>query len=123
MNLERESETSASWRRVAPILVGGMDRNFTLRVHLLSVIAALEGVVDGTFHSLLQLDIGLGSGQDFTHSSNALLQQCLYGGRNLQPVNEYECRDILTVVGNFGQPALEVAVIGLEYVACLILIM
>ena len=37
--------------------------------------------------------------------------------RNLQPDDEYECRDILTVVKNFGQLALEVANIGLKAVA------
>ena len=37
--------------------------------------------------------------------------------RNLQPADECECRDILTIVGNFDQLALEVTYVGLEAVA------
>ena len=37
--------------------------------------------------------------------------------RYLQPVDECECRDILTVVGNLGQLPLEVADVGLEVIA------
>ena len=38
------------------------------------------------------------------------------GVRNLQSVNECECRDILTTVENFGQLALEETDVGLETV-------
>ena len=75
----------------------------------LPVIAALEGVVGGTLHSFLQLDVRLGSTQDFTHPSNVMLQQIfIQGVRNLHPTDECECKDILTAVGNFGQLALKV---------------
>ena len=57
------------------ILVVGMRQSFALRIHLLPVVAALEGVVDGTLHSFLQLDVGLGSGQNFTRSSDVMLYQ------------------------------------------------
>ena len=39
------------------------------------------------------------------------------GLRNLQPTDEYECRDILTAERNFGQLALAVADIALEAIA------
>ena len=39
------------------ILVAGMGRSLVLRVHLLPVIATFERVVDGTLHSLLQLNV------------------------------------------------------------------
>ena len=35
----------------------------------------------------------------------------------MQSADEHECKDILTVVENFGQLALEVVDIGLEIVA------
>ena len=57
-----------------PILVVGMGRSFELRVHLLPIVAALERVVD---EALLQLDVALSSGHDFTHPSDVMLQQVL----------------------------------------------
>jgi len=42
------------------ILVAGMGRSFTLRVHLLSFTAAFERMIDRTLHSLLQLNVRLG---------------------------------------------------------------
>ena len=36
---------------------------------------------------------------------------------NLQPANEYKCKDILIAVGNLGQLALKVTGVGLEVVA------
>jgi len=46
----------------------------------LPVIAALEGVVGGTLHSFLQLDVRLGLTQDFTHPSDVMLQQIFIRG-------------------------------------------
>ena len=40
----------------------------------------------------------------------------IQGERNL-PANECECRDILTIVGNFDQLALKIADIGVKDVA------
>ena len=41
----------------------------------------------------------------------------VYGMRNLHSANKCEYRDILTVVENFGQLALQVTDVGLEAVA------
>ena len=62
---------------LSPILVADMGQSLTLRVHLLSIIVTPERVVNGTLHSLLQLNVRLGSGQDFTHPCDVMLQQVL----------------------------------------------
>jgi len=57
-----------NWERL--LLEGGLPPNsrfwnlseFSLRVHLLLVLAAFEGVVDKTLHSFLQLNVRMGSG-------------------------------------------------------------
>ena len=36
------------------------------------------------------------------------------GVRNLQPADERECRDIFTVIGNFGELVLKVADVRVE---------
>ena len=59
------------------ILVSGMGWNLSLRVRLLSVVVTLEGVVDETIHSFLQLKLRLDSRQDFTHPSDVILQEIL----------------------------------------------
>ena len=47
MDLERELGTLLEGG-LPLILVVGMRQSFALRIHLLPVVAALEGVVDGT---------------------------------------------------------------------------
>ena len=55
----------------------------------------------------------LGSGHDFTHLGDVVLQQRV---RDLQSADEHECRCIFIVVENFGKLALEVADVGFEIV-------
>ena len=101
--------------RLPLILIISMHRSLPLRVHLLFVIVAFERVVDGTLHSLLQLNARLASKQDLTHSCDIMLQQIFVQGvRNLQPADERECRYIFTAVGNFGEPVLKIADVRLE---------
>ena len=57
-----------------PSLVAGIGQGLMLRVHLLSFIAASESVIGKTLHSFFQLNVRLGSGQDFTHPSDTMLQ-------------------------------------------------
>lgn len=46
-----------------------------------------------------------------------MLQWMLVQGvRNMQPADEYECRDILTAIRNFGRLALEVTDVRVETV-------
>jgi len=41
----------------------------------------------------------------------------VHGVRDLQPVNECECRDILTAVGDLSQLVLQVADVGFEAIS------
>jgi len=41
----------------------------------------------------------------------------IQGVRNLQPTNERECRDVLTVVGDFGELVLEESDVWFKIVA------
>jgi len=85
-----------------PILVIGVGQSRALRV--LSIIDAFERVVDITLYNLFQLNVRLFPGQDFTYPSAVILQQVLvYGERDLQPVDERECRYIFTAVEKFDQ--------------------
>ena len=59
---------------VPPILVADMGQSLVLRVHLLSIIITIERVVDETLYSFLQLNVRLGSRQNLTHPSDAMLQ-------------------------------------------------
>jgi len=42
-----------------------------------------------------------------------VFQQLVQGMRNLQSVDEHECRYIFTAIGNFGKLALRVTNLGL----------
>ena len=57
-----------------PFLVAGVGQGLLLQVHFLSFITASESVVGETLHSFFQLNVRLGSGQDFTHPSDTMLQ-------------------------------------------------
>ena len=50
-----------------------------------------------------------------------LQQMFVYGVRNLQPIDERECRGIFTAVGNLGELVLKVVDVRLEALTCLIL--
>ena len=52
-----------------------MGRSLAPRVYLFFIITAFERVVDGTLHNLLQLNVRLGPGHDFTHPIDVMLQQ------------------------------------------------
>ena len=76
----------------------------------LSSDTIVHSMVEGSLHCFIQLDVGLSSRPELAHSSNIVLEEVLVKGvRNLQPVDECECRDILTAVGDFGELALEEA--------------
>ena len=78
---------------------------------------AFERLVDGTLHSLFQLNIRLGSRHDFTHLCDIILHHMFVSGvRDLQSADERECRYIFTAVGNLGKLALKVVNVGLEAV-------
>jgi len=82
------------------------------------VIARLLGVIGESLHCLLQLNVGLSSGQDLFHPSDIVLQVVLIQGvRDLHPANKRECKDVLIIVGDLDQLAVEVADVRFEAAA------
>ena len=99
-----------------PIMVAGMGQSLVLWVCLLSTKAPFKRLVDGTLCSLLQLNVRLGPGQDFTHPRDVVLQQVLVKVRDLQSADECECGYIFTAIENFDKLAPEVVDVILEAV-------
>ena len=56
------------------ILVTGMGQSLALRVYLRFVIVVFERIIDRTLHSLIQLNIRLGSEYDLTYPRDVMLQ-------------------------------------------------
>ena len=61
--------------RLPPTLILGMSGGFMLRLRLSFAIFGLCGVVEGSLHYLLQLDVRLRSGENLAHPSDIVLQK------------------------------------------------
>ena len=91
----------ASYRQVALCSNLGHGR---LRLQLSFLIARLRRVIGGSLHCFFQVDVGLSSWQNLSHLGNIVLKEML---RNLHPVDEHECIDVLIAVEDLGELALE----------------
>ena len=88
------------------------------RLRLSSTITRLCGVVEKSFHYILQLVVRLCLGENLANPSDVVLQEVfIQGMRHLQPVDERECRYVFTTVGDLGELALEEVDVRLEVVA------
>jgi len=73
----RGLEALAFCRQVAPGSDLGHGWSIRPRVWLFFVIIRLCGVIGGSILCLLQLDVGLSSGQDFAYPSDIMRQKVL----------------------------------------------
>jgi len=74
-------------------------------------------VIDESLHHFLQLDVGLSYRQNITHPSDIVLEEVFeHGVKNMSIVDERECIDVLTAIGDLDLLAMEVSNVGLEAV-------